>query len=274
MSDKAVRVFAEALAEELLAWSIKLGNGEAQRAVATVKLCVQDALARVAGEEGARGEWCQCGYTMMQARIRVVADDGVVHTPDFCAKPAPTPAPERCAHVTIEQHQDGSHSCHHCGKDMTAFVRQAQRNTEPPASQPASGNERWLAAGGIEGDLRVKLHAAERELAEAKEQIATHGTENCHKHGDKTCADYVADAYMLRADAAEALTQQLVKECDEANGLQYAAEARCEALRKALEHAAEWMAYYGCDCGNDEPGTCGLCVATAALAAAQKGEKK
>lgn len=36
-------------------------------------------------------------------------------------------------------------------------------------------------------------------------------------------------------------------------------------LIAALEHAVEWMDEDGCDCGTDEPGTCGLCHANRAL---------
>lgn len=34
---------------------------------------------------------------------------------------------------------------------------------------------------------------------------------------------------------------------------------------EALEHANEWLEIEGCDCGTDEPGTCALCEASAAL---------
>ncbi len=37
-------------------------------------------------------------------------------------------------------------------------------------------------------------------------------------------------------------------------------------LREVLEHALEWMGEDGCDCGVDEPGTCGLCRVERALA--------
>jgi len=40
---------------------------------------------------------------------------------------------------------------------------------------------------------------------------------------------------------------------------------RVEELESALEHAIEWLAEEGCDCGTDEPGTCALCEAQAAL---------
>jgi len=42
----------------------------------------------------------------------------------------------------------------------------------------------------------------------------------------------------------------------------------------ALEHAIEWMSEDGCDCGTDEPGTCGLCEARAALAVLNREEGK
>jgi len=43
-------------------------------------------------------------------------------------------------------------------------------------------------------------------------------------------------------------------------------------LVAALERAEEWMAEDGCDCCQDAPGTCALCVGRAALAAAKRGE--
>ena len=42
-------------------------------------------------------------------------------------------------------------------------------------------------------------------------------------------------------------------------------EVQVEVYRKALESAEEWMAEDGCDCGTDEPGTCGLCLVRALL---------
>ena len=51
-----------------------------------------------------------------------------------------------------------------------------------------------------------------------------------------------------------------------------AAEAKLAKVVEALIRAEEWMSDKGCDCGADEPGTCALCVAEAALVAA-KGEK-
>jgi hypothetical protein len=42
-------------------------------------------------------------------------------------------------------------------------------------------------------------------------------------------------------------------------------EADVERLRGALRHAVEWLDEQGCDCGTDEPGTCALCEAHAAL---------
>jgi hypothetical protein len=44
--------------------------------------------------------------------------------------------------------------------------------------------------------------------------------------------------------------------------------AAAPLLRAALEHAVEWLDEQGCDCGTDEPGTCALCEANAALVAA------
>ena len=41
-------------------------------------------------------------------------------------------------------------------------------------------------------------------------------------------------------------------------------------LLEALEGAVEWMSQDGCDCGNDEPRTCALCVAEAAIAKTKK----
>ena len=49
------------------------------------------------------------------------------------------------------------------------------------------------------------------------------------------------------------------------------ADADVERLRAALRHAVEWLDEQGCDCGTDEPGTCALCEANAALRG--KGEK-
>lgn len=43
--------------------------------------------------------------------------------------------------------------------------------------------------------------------------------------------------------------------------------ASAPRLRAALEHAIEWLDEQGCDCGTDEPGSCALCEARAALAA-------
>jgi len=37
-------------------------------------------------------------------------------------------------------------------------------------------------------------------------------------------------------------------------------------LREALESAEDWMESDGCDCGTDEPRSCGLCLAADALA--------
>jgi hypothetical protein len=40
-------------------------------------------------------------------------------------------------------------------------------------------------------------------------------------------------------------------------------------LIAALESARDWMEEDGCDCGTDEPGTCGLCLVRAWLAASR-----
>ena len=40
-------------------------------------------------------------------------------------------------------------------------------------------------------------------------------------------------------------------------------------LLEALRHAVEWLEAEGCDCGTDEPGTCALCEAAAAIAKAE-----
>ena len=45
-----------------------------------------------------------------------------------------------------------------------------------------------------------------------------------------------------------------------------------EKLVEALARAKEWMDEDGCDCGQDEPGTCALCICNAALAAAEEME--
>jgi len=43
-------------------------------------------------------------------------------------------------------------------------------------------------------------------------------------------------------------------------------------LVEAMERGKEWMDEAGCDCGQDEPNTCALCVCNAALAAAKEME--
>jgi hypothetical protein len=45
------------------------------------------------------------------------------------------------------------------------------------------------------------------------------------------------------------------------------------SLVEALRQAEDWMESEGCDCGTDEPGTCGLCAVRAALARADAIEK-
>lgn len=40
-------------------------------------------------------------------------------------------------------------------------------------------------------------------------------------------------------------------------------------LLAALHHALEWLEIEGCDCGTDEPGTCALCEAGAAVRKAE-----
>jgi len=55
--------------------------------------------------------------------------------------------------------------------------------------------------------------------------------------------------------------------CDGPNGKEELAriQSRCESLQDLLMEAAVWMAEDGCDCGTDEPGTCGLCRIQKAL---------
>ena len=44
-----------------------------------------------------------------------------------------------------------------------------------------------------------------------------------------------------------------------------ALRARVAELEAAMHQAVEWMADDGCDCGEDEPGSCALCRCAALL---------
>lgn len=58
---------------------------------------------------------------------------------------------------------------------------------------------------------------------------------------------------LKKSDAAwKAVAECAAKERDDANRLN-------GELREALEYAYEALKGYGCDCGTDEPGTCGEC---------------
>lgn len=46
---------------------------------------------------------------------------------------------------------------------------------------------------------------------------------------------------------------------------QIPAHSDLKKLARALDHALEWLRELGCDCGVDESGTCGLCVAERTL---------
>ena len=78
----------------------------------------------------------------------------------------------------------------------------------------------------------------------------------------KPCEDNFRQGFRLGARFALAAAE---------NSMQRERECR-EKLVEALARAKEWMDEDGCDCGQDEPGTCALCICNAALAAAEEME--
>ena len=175
MSDKAVGVL-ERFAEELFSDASRPKTGDGQYAeVRAVGDALRRALSRVAEEEGAQGDaraWdatlepdeCRdCGLSPSEHNGSREPDN---RCPTFTPKPAPTPAPERCAQLAFD---DTRQCVEQSGHEGPHLIWQ-----EPAASQPASGNDGYesLTKAWME-----RAFKAERELAEvrasAREATAT-----------------------------------------------------------------------------------------------------
>jgi len=120
--------------------------------------------------------------------------------------------------------------------------------------------------------LRAKVVALDAELARLRAEVER------LKAGLSTEQEVSAEMYReaqrqrARAERAEAERDEMEGRYESSHASRRHAEwalekaqAEVERLRAALRHAVEWLDEQGCDCGTDEPGTCALCEANAAL---------